>query len=179
MQKQFSFLSKIFVLGTFLFSISHFIYPHLSKDLCLSDEETLSYREDVLEVLGIFQKYNMNIQLSCDFFSVRVSFSLLPRGIMASTYMAAASNNPEAEHVAPLVLTPYRFMQINQLYSPLYKKDRRLFKLTLIHEIGHLFGVGHIGDPNNIMFPSMNEDNIESLDIAVLQIREAAGDWAN
>lgn len=63
-------------------------------------------------------------------------------------------------------------------WSEMSKPKHFILKLVVVHELGHIFNIGHSKHPNEIMQPVYNEQNYITED-SILAIKDLYGDYLN
>jgi len=173
---------RIYVLlgGFFCFHVivSAISFPYLSKDICIIDSKALEHKKEILEVLRVFNKYGIPMKLSCnDLTSIKMYF--IPASDENYNTLASAFTMgiPLSTPLSFIPLLHFNGQKIR--FVDLDWSNTKHFQAVLIHEIGHILGIGHVAtDPNHIMYPYVRDD-LDSLDRAVLQIKGKAYGWRN
>ena len=169
--------------------LSYFIVPKLTtNNICIKDPRMMEPATlgAIKEVISTFNRHNINIKLGCknSFTSMNLSYGdIKAPEILAQTWAhfifidlyakQGKYEYPVSEIFIPLVHFYPLSVPIVFDDSYLPEDDLTTFKFTLIHEIGHALGAPHVFyDERNIMYPFIDVSVNQTLDSAVLQVKE-------
>jgi predicted Zn-dependent protease len=73
----------------------------------------------------------------------------------------------------PMIFVWQRIIRFNLTEKSPTLANKRVFQLTLVHEIGHALGAPHTADTANIMYPYVSASTNQSLKSATRQVKDS------